>query len=68
MPTATKLGQTGLQGWRQKVADGIAEPVAQRAPLDSEQVRALLGAVFFVLSVVYVVKTLTAATREARQG
>jgi hypothetical protein len=50
------------------VADGIAEPVARRAPLDSEQVRALLGAVFFVLSVVYVVKTLTAATREARQG
>ena len=68
MPTATSLGQTGLQGWREKVADGIAEPVAQRAPLDSEQVRALLGAVFFVLSVVYVVKTLTAATREARQG
>jgi hypothetical protein len=68
MPTATRLGQTGLQGWREKVADGIAEPVAQRAPLDSEQVRALLGAVFFVLSVVYVVKTLTAATREARQG
>ena len=68
MPTATKLGQAGLQGWREKMADGIAEPVARRAPLDSEQVRALLGAVFFVLSVVYVVKTLTAATREARQG
>jgi hypothetical protein len=68
MPTATQLGQTGLQGWREKVADGIAEPVARRAPLDSDQVRALLGAVFFVLSVVYVVKTLTAATREARQG
>ena len=68
MPTATTLGQTGLQGWREKVADGIAEPVARRAPLDSEQVRALLGAAFFALSVVYVVKTLTAATREARQG
>jgi hypothetical protein len=62
------LGQTGLQGWREKVADGIAEPVARRAPLDSDQVRAVLGAVFFVLSVVYVVKTLTAATREARKG
>jgi hypothetical protein len=68
MATATRLGQTGLQGWREKMADGIAEPVARRAPLDSEQVRAVLGAVFFVLSVVYVVKTLTAATREARQG
>ncbi len=43
MPTATTLGQAGLQGWREKVADGIAEPVARRAPLEAEQVRALLG-------------------------
>jgi hypothetical protein len=68
MGTATRLGQAGLQGWREKVADGIAEPVAQRAPLTSEQVRAVLGAVFFVLSVVYVVKTVSAATRETRQS
>ena len=68
MATATSLGQAGLQGWREKVADGIAEPVARRAPLESEQVRALIGAVFFVLSVVYVIKTLTAATRETRQS
>jgi hypothetical protein len=50
------------------VADGIAEPVARRGPLDSEQVRALLGAIFFVLSVLYVVKTIAAATRETRQS
>ena len=67
MATATRLGQAGLQGWREQVADGIAEPVARRAPLDSEQVRALLGAVFFVLSVLYVVKTIAAATRATRQ-
>jgi hypothetical protein len=66
--TATRLGQAGLQGWRQKVADGIAEPVARRAPLDSDQVRAALGALFFVLAVIYVVKTLTAATRETRKS
>ena len=68
MATATRLGQAGLQGWREKVADGIAEPVARRAPLDSDQVRALLGAVFFVLSVLYIVKTVAAATRETLQG
>lgn len=68
MPTATKLGQTGLQGWREKVADGIAEPVARRAPLDSEQVRAVLGGIFFVLSVLYVVKAIAAATRETQQS
>jgi hypothetical protein len=67
MATATQLGQAGLQGWREKVADGIAEPVARRAPMDADQVRALLGAVFFVLSVLYVVKTVAAATREARE-
>jgi hypothetical protein len=68
MPTATQLGQTGLQGWREKLADGVAEPVAQRVPLEAEQVRAALGALFFVLSVIYVVQTVRAATREARSG
>jgi hypothetical protein len=68
MATATRLGQAGLQGWREKVADGIAEPVARRTAVDAEQVRAVLGAVFFVLSVMYVVKTLTAARRETRQS
>ena len=67
MATATQLGQAGLQGWREKVADGIAEPMARRAPLDADQVRAVLGAVFFVLSVLYIVKTVAAATREARE-
>jgi hypothetical protein len=68
MPTATTLGQAGLQGWREKVADGIAEPVAKRAPLDSDQVRAVVGAAFFVLAVMYVVKTLSAAMQAARQS
>jgi hypothetical protein len=68
MATATRLGQAGLQGWREKVADGIAEPVAKRAPLEAEQVRALVGAGFFVLAVAYVLKTLTAAARETRQS
>ena len=68
MPTATQLGQTGLQGWREKLADGIAEPVAERVPLETEQVRAAIGALFFVLSVMYVVKTVSAAAREARSS
>ena len=66
MATATHVGQAGLQGWREKVADGIAEPVSDRTPLDEEQVRALIGAVFFVLSVLYVVKTLRSAAARAR--
>jgi hypothetical protein len=66
MTTATELGQTGLQGWREKLADGISGPVAKRAPLEEDQVRAVIGAAFFVLAVIYVVKTISAATRQAR--
>lgn len=68
MATATQIGQTALQGWREKVADGISEPVAKRAPLDEDQVRAIIGAAFFALSVVYVVKTISEAARRAREG
>jgi len=68
MANVTELGQTGLQGWREKVADGISQPVANRAPLDEDQVRAVIGVAFFVLAVIYVVKTISAATRQARQG
>ena len=66
MTRATELGQTGLQGWREKVADGISGPLANRAPLDEDQVRAVIGAAFFVLAVIYVVKTISEATRQVR--
>jgi hypothetical protein len=68
MAKVTEFGQAGLQGWREKVADGISEPVANRAPLTEDQVRALVGGAFFVLSVIYVGKTISAATRQARRG
>jgi len=64
--TATELGQTGLQGWRAKVADGVSPRVAKRAPIEEDQVRAVIGAAFFVLAVIYVAKTISAATRQAR--
>jgi hypothetical protein len=64
MPKAVRIAQSGLQGWRAKVADAAATPVSDRTPLTAEQVRAGLGAVFFVLSVMYVVKTARSAARE----
>jgi hypothetical protein len=54
---ALSLGKAGLQGWRVKVADAVAQPVAKHSPLSDDQVRAALGAVFFALSTVYVVGT-----------
>jgi hypothetical protein len=68
MATPTQMGQAGLQGWREKVADVVSEPVAKRAPVEEDQVRAAIGALFFVLSVMYVFKTITGALREARES
>ena len=62
MARATDVGQAGLQGWREKVADGVAGPISKRTPLAEEQLRALIGVTFFVLSVMYVVKTVQAAS------
>ena len=54
---AISFGKAGLQGWRAKVADAVATPVARRSGFSDDQVRAVLGGAFFVLSVVYVVQT-----------
>ncbi len=51
---ALAVGKAGLQGWRGKVADAVAEPVARRSGLTDEQVRAAIGALFLALSVLYV--------------
>ena len=61
MASATQVGQAGLQGWREKLADGVAGPVAERTPLSEDQIRGLIGGAFFVLSVVYIVQALKAA-------
>lgn len=63
---ATEVGHTALVGWRGKVADGVAGPVSERTRLADEQVRALIGAVFFALSLYYVVGTLRRALAAAR--
>jgi hypothetical protein len=55
---AVAAGKAGLQGWRAKVGDAVAGPVAQRSPLSDDQVRAAIGGLFFVLSVVYVAGTI----------
>jgi hypothetical protein len=61
-----ELGQAALQGWRGKVADTVATPVAKRTPLREDWVRAGLGLTFLALSVLYVIRSL-AALRSARR-
>lgn len=58
------MGKAGLKGWRAKAAEVVAQPVARHSALDVDQVRALVGGAFFVLSAVYVagtIKRMTAA-------
>jgi hypothetical protein len=56
-----EIGKAGLAGWRETVADKAAPPVAAKAPVDEDSVRAFIGALFFVLSVIYVVGTVKRA-------
>jgi hypothetical protein len=50
MPNTEQLGHAGLVGWRGAVADRVARPVAKKAPANEDQVRAVVGAAFFLLS------------------
>lgn len=67
MPDTTQLGTAGLVGWRKAVADRVAPPAASRAPLSEEQVRAVVGGAFFVLSLYYVLSTIVRIVRSQRE-
>lgn len=54
---AKDVGRAGLVGWRETVADKAAAPVADRTPVDEDTVRGAIGALFFVLSLIYVIGT-----------
>ena len=60
---AVSFGKAGLQGWRATVGDAVAGPVARRTPLTDDQVQAVVGGLFFVLSVVYVAGTIWRVAR-----
>ena len=61
-----ELGNIAATAWRSKVADAVAEPFWNVAPVKPEQARAIVGATFFLLSVVYVVQTSRKAARQLR--
>ena len=58
------VGLAGLRGWRGSVADAVATPVAKRSSFREEQVRAVVGAIFLLLSLVYVFRTLRDVVRD----
>jgi hypothetical protein len=66
MPKTEQLGQAGLTGWREKVANTVAPPVAKKAPASEDQVRAVVGAAFFLLSLYYVISTIAKMAKAAK--
>ncbi|HEY8192869.1 MAG TPA: hypothetical protein VIF36_02990 [Gaiellaceae bacterium] len=59
----TRTLEAGLVGWRERLAQKIDKPVAKRTPLTVQQVRALLGALFFVKSALYVGRSVRRAIK-----
>lgn len=57
------VGMAGLRGWRSTVANASAGPVAKRTPLSEDQVKAVVGALFLALSIVYVVGAISDLVR-----
>ena len=66
MPKTENLGQAGLTGWRTTVADKVASPVADKTPASEDQVRAVIGAAFFLLSAYYVATSIARMAKAAR--
>ena len=60
------IGQAGLTGWRQTVADKVAPPAARRGPVTEDQVQAVIGATFYVLSLWYVISTTAKMVKQLR--
>ncbi len=60
----TQTLEAGLVGWRERLADRIEKPVTKRTPLNGKQLRAILGALFFVKSSWYVARAIRRAIRQ----
>jgi hypothetical protein len=62
---AKKLGQAGLVGWTRPLGERVADPISRRTGLSFDQATAIVGAIFFALTVRRLARMLLAA-REAR--
>jgi hypothetical protein len=66
MSKSKQFGHAGLVGWRKAIADGVAPKAAERGPFSEDDARAAIGALFFALSLYYVVSTIARIVRTAR--
>lgn len=59
----TQTLEAGLIGWRERFAQKVEKPVSRRTPLSANQVRAIIGAFFFIKSAFYVVRSVRRALK-----
>jgi hypothetical protein len=59
----TQTLEAGLVGWRDRFAQKIEKPISKRTPLTAKQVRAIIGALFFVKSALYVARSVRRAIK-----
>lgn len=59
----TQTLEAGLVGWRERVARKVDKPVSKRTPLNADQIRAILGGLFFVSSALYVGRAIRRAIK-----
>jgi hypothetical protein len=62
------LGHHALHGWRGRVADAVAPPVAKATPTREEDVRAAIGLGFVALSAWHLSRTFRAWITDRKSG
>ena len=64
--TTTKTLEAGLVGWRERLANKVDKPVSRRTPLKSQQIRAILGALFVINAALYLGRVFNRAVTQRR--
>ena len=59
----TQTLEAGLVGWRERLARKVDKPVSKRTPLNADQIRAILGGLFFISSALYVGRAIARAIK-----
>lgn len=64
----TEMGKVGLTGFRGRVGERIATPVAERTRLTEDQVQAIIGGIFLLLTLWQFLKLVRRVIEAGRTG
>lgn len=61
------MGQVGLTGWRGRIADPVAGAVSNRTPLSKDEIKAIIGGIFLLLTVLQFARTVRRLLEAGRE-